>query len=575
MGGLLVPAMASAADPASQPETPFYSAVAFGAHGDGTTRNTAVIQKAIDNASAAGGGTIYFPAGRYVTGTLVLKDHVTLHVDNGAVLLGSTDLADSPRHSPAFRSWSDRYVNMALVYAENARNIGIVGQGTIDGRGGDPAFAIPSGGNGYLQRPYVIRFVTCSHVRVQGITLRDSPMWMQQYLACDHVFVSGITVQNHVNANNDMIDIDGCTDFCMIGCIGDSDDDAITLKSTGRRASENVTISDCIVSSRCNAIKFGTESTGGFRNVSITNCAVRPSRGARFADAGRRPGLAGIALEIVDGGTLDRVTISNITIEGTTSPIFLRLGDRGRQYIPEAPRPPVGTFRNVILSNIVATGTGPMPSIVAGLPDHPIENVTLRDIKITFIGGGRPQDAGREVPEQPGEYPECKMFGMLPAYGLYCRHVNGLTLDNVRFGFDQPDRRTALVCDDVRNLTVSGLQAQLAESGGTVMFLKDTSRALIERCRAPRNPSGAFLQLAGASTAVSVIGNDLSAIGTPWLPQDAAVGRIFAAANTPPGLGESPAAQPDDRQAKLQRLEHRIWQLQNDVNRLRWDARRR
>ncbi len=156
---------------------------------------------------------------------------------------------------------------------------------------------------------------------VEDVHLQNSAMWMQHYLACDHVHIRGIRVSNHVNGNNDGIDIDGCHDVLVSNCIIDSDDDAICLKATSPRSNENVTITNCVLSSVCNALKMGTESTGGCKNLTVSNCAIHKPGGARR-------GIAGIALEIVDGGNLDRVTISNITIDGYLSPIFLRLGNR-------------------------------------------------------------------------------------------------------------------------------------------------------------------------------------------------------------------------------------------------------
>ncbi|MBI4580299.1 MAG: glycoside hydrolase [Planctomycetes bacterium] len=499
-------AFALAQGPASRPAAdPFYSVARFGAVGDGRTMNTAAIQSAIDAAAAAGGGTAWFPAGTWRSGTLVLKDNVTLHLESGATLLGSTDLADYPRHRPAYRSYTDEYVDMALIYAEGARNVGVVGAGTIDGQGGDPAFKPPRGQNGYLQRPYLLRFVECRHVRVAGITLRDSPMWVQHYLACDNVTLERVTVLSNCNHNNDMIDIDGCRFVRIIGCTGESGDDAITLKSTGTRACENVTISDCNVASNCNAIKFGTESTGGFRNITITNCTVhRPS----LPGVGRSQ-LSGISLLTVDGGTIDGVTISNIAVQGTQAPIFLRLGNRARKHTPDAPAPGVGVLRNVIISNVVATGATHTGCAIAGLPGHPIENVTLRDIRITFAGGGTLDHARRDVPEQPGQYPECTMFGTLPAYGFYVRHVDGLVLDNVQVGWEKPDRRPALVCDDVRNLTVTGLRAQAAPEAAETIVLKNSDTILIRGCTAPAGAT-AFLHLTDGTRFVNVIGNDLS-----------------------------------------------------------------
>jgi hypothetical protein len=185
------------------------------------------------------------------------------------------------------------------------------------------------------------------------------------------------------------------------------------------------------------------------------------------------------ALEEVDGGALDRVTISNITMDGVASPIFIRLGNRGRKPWAEAPARRVGTLGHVVISNVVATGASTLGCAIAGIPGHQIENVTLRDINITFQGGGTLEDTKRPVPELAEVAPECTMFDTLPAYAFYARHVDGLNLDNVQVGWDKPDLRPAIVCDDTRNLTISCLRARMADSGGDLILLNDTENVMI------------------------------------------------------------------------------------------------
>jgi polygalacturonase len=293
-------------------------------------------------------------------------------------------------------------------------------------------------------------------------------------------------VFNHVSNNNDMIDIDGCRYVTISDCIGDSDDDALTLKSTGARPTEHVTITNCILSSHCNAIKAGTESSGGFRNITITNCVITPSAADNVLSA-RAEGLAGIALEIVDGGTLDGVVISNISIEGTTAPIFMRLGNRARAPRVADPTPAVGTFRNVTISNIVARNASPMGCAIAGIPGHAIENVTIDNVRIAFAGGGTADQVDREIPEEEPKYPESTMFGPLPAYGFYARHVNGLTMRNIQLSYDTPDLRPALVCDDVDDLRLDSFVAAVANEAVAAILLKNTGNVVITNSREPEN----------------------------------------------------------------------------------------
>ncbi|MBI4560390.1 MAG: glycoside hydrolase family 28 protein, partial [Candidatus Hydrogenedentes bacterium] len=455
-----------------------FSVKDFGATGDGEAKDTPAIQKAIDTVANAGGGTVYFPPGTYLSGTIYLKSRVTVHLKFGAILLGSADLKDFPVNTCAFRSYTDNYVCQALLWGENLEDIAIVGRGVIDGQGA--AYA----GLPWLKRPYIIRFVTCRNVLVKDVTMRNSPMWMQHYLACDQVTVQGINVYNHCNANNDMIDIDCCRDVRISDCYGDTDDDALTLKSTADRATENVVITNCVLASHCNPIKMGTESNGGFKNITITNCVIRRSLD-EDPTYGTRNGLAGLALEIVDGGTMDRVAVSNLTMTGVTVPIFVRLGNRARPFIKGAPKPPIGALRNVIISDIIATDVGNIGCSITGQPEQPVENITLSNIKLAFAGGGTKEDVTREIPELAEKYPESKMFGTLPAYGFYCRHVDGLTLENIDVRFATPDYRPGLFCDDVRNLHADNFSAQGHSEGSPTMIFSDVHTALVRGCTAP------------------------------------------------------------------------------------------
>jgi len=504
----------------------------FGAAGDGRALDTATIQAAIDEAAAQGGGTVFFPAGTYLTGTLFLKDHIRLHLDAGARILGSTDVDDYPAVVNAFPSRTDRYCVRALIRGEDLRNVAITGHGTIDGQG--PAFKdnrvsgpeweeLVSGFEGtgryrpnesFVNRPYLIQLVSCTGVLVEDVSLRNSAMWMQHYLNCDFVTVRGVNVINHGCRNNDMIDIDCCRNVVISGCYGDTDDDALTLKSTAGRPTENVAITNCILRSRCNAIKAGTESSGGFNDIVISNCVIRRSA---FPEGltGRPEGLAGIALEIVDGGVLERVAISNVTIEGTSAPLFMRLGNRARPPTEDGDSPPVGTFRNVSINNVVATGAGKTGCALVGLPGHPIRGVSISGLRIAFTGGGASVDAAVTVPELEAKYPECTMFGTLPAYGFYCRHVDGLAFRDVHLSTGEPDLRPPLVCDDVRELKLDGFRADIVPEAVAAIVLSNTRDAMISGCWGPSE--AAFLKLEDHTARVSVIGNDLRRTKHPFV----------------------------------------------------------
>jgi polygalacturonase len=473
----------------------------FGAQPGGKTLCTAAMQAAIDACAGRGGGTVGFPPGTWLCGTLVLKSKVALELDSGCTLLGSPDLRDYPPHVPKVRSYTDNYATQSLLVGEDLEGVVIRGNGTIDGNGA--AFTSRT----YRDRPYLIRLFRCRDVRVEGLRLQNSGMWMQHYMACDRVTVRGLTVWNHVNRNNDGIDIDGCHDVHISGCTIDSDDDALCLKSTFDRKCENVTISDCVLSSHCNALKMGTESHGGFRNIVVNNCTIASSK-AEKAIFGSRRGSSGISLEIVDGGEMEGVLINNVAVRGVEAPLFVRLGNRARKFSPDAPVPGVGTLRDVVLSNITATGAGKTGSSITGVPGHPVEGVSLIDVKLRYEGGGARDDAARPIAEKESAYPECTMFGVLPSYGLYCRHVRALKLTRVQCETTSPDLRHAVVAEDVQDLAIDGLDAQFSPGGAQPLRLTQTRGVLIRGCR-PSVHGAAFLLLQGGSTAdIALVGND-------------------------------------------------------------------
>jgi polygalacturonase len=439
----------------------------FGAVNDTTQLSTEAINKAVVACSRAGGGKVIVPPGRFKSGTITLLDNVLLFLEQGAVLYGSTRQRDYPRQQqPVYRSQKDRGGWYALIYAEGASNIGISGTGTINGQGAQqiPLPVQPGLVNEDQDgRPRNILFISCKQVSVTGITMLNSGIWNQHYLNCEDVMVNNIHVYNHSNRNNDGIDIDGCRRFVLSNSIMDSDDDCITLKSTGAAPCEDVTISNCIASSFCNAIKCGTESTGGFRNIVITNCVVKPSVcPTEPVFKTPRIGQTGIALEITDGGVMEGVTVSNIVIEGTQCPIFVRLANRARRHIPEAPEPPFGKMRNIFLSHITAYNTGNFSSSITGVPGARIENIMLDHIHIINKGGLKPGEYTSDfakVTEREKEYPDPTEWGNMPSYGFFIRHVKDISLSDVTLRSLEKETRVPVLADDVDRLSISRLHA--------------------------------------------------------------------------------------------------------------------
>ena len=462
MGNVSVgPNEAGAAPPAGR-----YDVRAFGAVGDGVALDTEAIQKAVDACAEAGGGTVTLQGGRFLSGTIRLKSNVTLYVEAGATLLGSTNIADYPDITPTivylYRARFTKY----LIYAERAENIAIAGRGSIDGQGRH----FPARPGDDKGRPYILRFSECKNVRVENVSFRDSARWLSHYLACENVTINGISIHSKIRENRDGIDVDSCRNVRISDCSIDTGDDAIVLKATTDRPCQQVLITNCVLSSLASALKLGTESNGGFEDIAISNCTIHDT------------GYSGIAVEMVDGGTLDRVTISNITMKNVKVPIFVRLGNRARP-IPDLPPPGMGSLRNVMISNVQASGADEMGCSITGIPGFPVENVTLDNIRVEFKGGGTTVDSERQIPEKEAAYPSAKMFGRLPAYGFFCRHARNLRLHNVALAFEDEDQRPAVVCDDVRDLDIFGLHAQTSPTADCVIRFRQVQGALIHGCR--------------------------------------------------------------------------------------------
>jgi len=286
----------------------------------------------------------------------------------------------------------------------------------------------------------MIRIINCKNVLVKDITIINSQMWVQHYLACKDVNIDGITVNSRVNANNDGFDIYGCIDVRISNREIISGVDAIVLKSTLNRPRNDVTITNCVLSSTCNAFKLGTETNGGFQNNNFSNCTIYDTH------------LGGISLELVYSGTLNRVSISKVTMNNVGAAIFIGLGNRLRLINEKMAKPGMDKLSNVIISNVQATNVGNTGCSITGLPGYPVENITLENIRLTFQGGGTQELVKRKIPEIPENYPEYGMFGKLLTYGFYCRHAENLTLNDVELDYIERDAKPSIVCDDIIGL---------------------------------------------------------------------------------------------------------------------------
>ncbi len=442
-----------------------YPASLFGIYSDGVTLNTRSIQAAIDYINANGGGKLIFYVGRYLTGSIHLKSNVIIELKEGAVLLGSLNPYDY-----------DKITFTALVLSRDQHDIGIIGQGVIDGQGRSVARnVINLIHSGILtdnfkndrpqedHRPMIFYLRSCKNVTVQGITIRNSASWVQTYDQIKNLNIDHIYVDSKAYWNNDGIDIVDCDSASVTNSFIDAADDGICLKSHEYGVfCNNIILRNNTIRSSANAIKFGTASNGGFRNIRITDNKVYDTY------------RSAIALESVDGGFLDDVTVDSLRVINSGNAIFLRLGERvvGRK----------GSLNNIKISNVYAEiprgkpdagyeYEGPIedmprnisPIVIAGLPDQYITDVSISNIEIKYPGGGSeffanaPLERLDSINEIPGKYPDYSMFKELPAWGVYIRHAKNIQFSNIKLICEKKDYRTPIVLDDVHNSSFSSM----------------------------------------------------------------------------------------------------------------------
>jgi hypothetical protein len=494
-----------------------YDVTEYGAAGDGRTLDTEAINRTIDAAAAGGGGTVYFPAGRYLSYSIRLKSNIALYLSQGAAIVAAEPTGETGYDPAEPNPWGDKYRYQdfghshwhdSLIWGENLENISILGPGMIDGSKGLDR----EDGRRPLAGNKIIALKLC-----RNVIIRDITMYRGGHFCILATGVDNLTIDNvKIDTNRDGINIDCCRSVRVSNCtVNSPNDDALVLKSSFAlgyaRATENVTVTNCQVSGydigtlldgtflktqkrapdndgAAGRIKFGTESNGGFKNITISNCVFDHCRG--------------LALETVDGGLLEDVAISNITMrEITNAPLFLRLGSRMRG--PEGM--PVGAIRRVLISNLFVYDADPRyASILSGIPGHCIEDVTLNNIHIlhkggmslekvakqpadlvnTFffrsLGGPQPRESF-DTPERENDYPEPSMFGLLPAHGLFIRHVEGLQVHNLEVGYKEEDTRPAFVLEDVKKADFTRVRAEHA-AGVPIFILKNVEDFSTQQC---------------------------------------------------------------------------------------------
>lgn len=422
------------------PEGRLIDAAALGAAGDGVTLNTVLIQRLIDDAAAKGGGTIDFKAGRYLTGTIELKSRVTLRLEKDAVLLGSTDAADYRNLDP-FIDGSGNPMGHALIVAVGADQAGIEGAGMVDGQ--SPQLKAKQ--KPYAMRPFLIRAVRSTNFSVRDVHLRNPGAWTLNLYATKNAVIDGVTIRSRGLGmhNNDGINIDSSQHVRISNCDVDSGDDALVIKSTGAEPSSDIVASHCKLASHTNAIKLGTESFGGFEDITVSDIQISNTD------------MAGIALYEVDGAALRRVTIRDVTMDGVAVPVSIRLGARLKTFREgQVARSAAGTISDVLIENVSAKNIKLVGMLINGVPGHPVDKLTLKNVRLELPGGGTEEMARVRLAEKEAAYPEFNMFGKtMPAYGIYLRHARDVVFEDVRISTLAPDARPAQVIIDVERMT--------------------------------------------------------------------------------------------------------------------------
>ncbi len=439
-----------------------YNILDYGAVSDGKTNSACFVQKAVDECAKNGGGVIYVPYGKYVMSSVHLYDNIHFVFEPGTLILGSLNPDDFDEREeinyPLYQDCSHSYFRRSLFWAEDCENISFTGNATIDMREVWENTPVPNENDWVgFRANKVISLKNCKDILISDLKMYNATDLAVYLAGCEDVRVTGLTMQ----VNIDGISPDCCKNVVISDCNVIAGDDGIVLKTSyalnEKRACENITITNCVVSSRMCAIKFGTETNGDFKNISISNCTVYDTC------------LTALALEIADGGVMDGITVTGITMQNVGTPFIIMLTNRARG--PEGTK--IGKIKNVTIDNLTAIGSygtiepviryttvieedklakepNIITSSVVGQPDSFLENITLSNINITVPGGGTTEDRDIVVPEIPDNTPTAAAFGTkLPASGIYFRYVKNLSLNNINIHTLSDDKRETLVFEKV------------------------------------------------------------------------------------------------------------------------------
>ncbi len=426
------------------PRGPVFDVRSYGAKGDGSTKDTAAIQAAID-AVPTTGGTVFLHDGKFISGTLTLKSNLTVFLDSSAILKASSDIADFPTQTPSTHNTTLDSCARSILFAQEAHDITLDGGGMIDGDGSLPEYEVDAGGT-EKQRAIMLWAVHVDRLAIRNLYFQDGATWGIVPMECNHVQLRNVYVHSPYRANRDGIDIVDSDDVEITDSTFNTEDDAICPKSGVRKGVNNLHVANVNITNvtHANAIKLGTADYGGLKHAVFEDILIK------------NPAKSALALEATDGGDVSDVTFRRIEIDGSGAPFFLLIENRKRT--PKGDIPKIGSIDGVHYQDIaarnqkLASGSLLLGFSQAGVT-YPLENISFDDVHVVALGGGN------AVPNAPPEpaigYPEVDMFGSVPAWGYYFRHVQGLTFRNSTTTTATPDVRQKVQFVDVERLTGS------------------------------------------------------------------------------------------------------------------------
>jgi len=424
----------------------------FGAKANGVTLDTKAVQAAIDACTKNGGGKVIIPSGKKVLiGTIYLKDYVTLYIENGATLLGSPNIADYTTDTHKNMYKNEPHMDRCLIFAKAARYFSIEGLGTIDGNGYVKNFTNKTG------RPMLIRFMSSANIHLKDVTIKNPAAWTSAWLYCDEIVVDGIKIHSRVNNNGDGLDFDGCTNVRVSNSSFDTSDDSICIQASLQdKPSKNIVITNCTFTSKWAGMRIGLLSRGDIESVTVSNCTFNDIQDS------------GLKIQLNEGGEMKNMTFSNLVMNNVPRPIFMTFAQQ--KACVDAPEKmyPMKEMHHFIFNGIIADNSKldkDSAIFITGMPNNDITDIQLNNIQMIVAGGGTKLDADKTDLKEytldvlDGWWPEFHLVGTLPAYGIFARHVKGISINNFQINTIKEDKRPPMVFDDVKNGSIKNATA--------------------------------------------------------------------------------------------------------------------